>query len=133
MCEYSAYWALQCLLGTTVPTGPTHCHAFLVTADCDEGEEEVSIAAAVTENKLDSCDSAVPQLLAGMEKVAGDIAYRFVTSQSHEDRVFQHIDIFALVINHRDANCKAYQLHMNFKSTRSVLYYSDTLLSLSAM
>lgn len=111
---------------------PTHCHAFLVTGDCDEdSEEEVSIVAAVTENKLDSCDSAFPQLLAGMEKVAGDIAFKYVTSSSHEDQVFEHIEIFALVINYREAKCKAYQLHMDFKSTRSILFYSDTLLSLS--
>ena len=105
----------------------------LVTAyDSQEEEEEddVTLTAGVTENKLRGSNNALGQLLASMEKVAGDIAYQNIVNGPEERKVFRCITIFALSIDFVKDECKVYKLEMDFSGRRSKLYVGDKALDL---
>ena len=86
------------------------------TAASEESETPTaSISGGITENKLNKKGDVVGQLLAGMEKVAGDLAYEQLCSDKPaQDRLFRNIIIYGLVINYDDHNCTPYKLTMDF-------------------
>ena len=90
------------------------------TSACEELTDETTTATTaalhggITENKNKiNCD-VVGQLLAGMEKVAGDLALQELSSR--KEKVFQYIYIYGLVINFETLKCKPYKLTMDFVS-----------------
>ena len=75
----------------------------------------------MTEHKLDLKD-AVGQLLAGMEKVAADLAHRHLRKDLPvAKRSFQFIQVYGLLCDLRTRKCRAYKLEMDFINHRSRL------------
>ena len=58
-----------------------HCAAVIVE-EVDVVDDGETITVAATESKLECQGSSLAQLLAGMEKVAGDVAYVHLTRYS---------------------------------------------------
>ena len=65
-------------------------------------EPDVTLSAGVTENKLDIESQKLGQLLAGMEKVAGDIAFLHLSQAGIPfiKRKFKFIQVYGLQVNH---------------------------------
>ena len=75
----------------------------------------------VTENKNKMNCDVEGQLLAGMEKVAGDLAYQQLRrNKQAKEKVFQYIYIYGLVINFDNLKCKPYKLTMDFVSNSCI-------------
>ena len=90
-------------------------------SDEEPGESLMTFKDGMTENKLDLKD-AVGQLLAGMEKVAADLAYRHLRKDlSVAKRSFKFIHIYGLLCDLRTRKCQAYKLEMDFIYHRSRL------------
>ena len=86
----------------------------------------------ITENKNTLQVDAVGQLLAGMEKVAGDLAFQHLRSvEELESRVFQYIYIYGLVIDFEKFSCRPYKLTMDFISKSCKLHTGIQELSLN--
>ena len=80
-------------------------------------EESESPIAAISEK-----GDAVGQLLAGMDKVAGDLAFEQLRSnKAATERLFRYIIIYGLVINYEDHSCTPYKLTMDFVINSSTL------------
>ena len=89
--------------------------------------DKETILAATTENKNDDA-TPLPQLLANMEKVAGDVAWYWLRSSTQ--KVFKHIVILGLAIDFQKRNSLAYKLKMDFEVGVSTLYIGDEELPL---
>lgn len=65
-------------------------------------EPDVTLSAGVTENKLDVKYQKLGQLLVGMEKVAGDIAFLHLSQVSIPfiKKKFKFIQVYGLQMNH---------------------------------
>ena len=86
-------------------------------------EPDVTLVGGMTENKLDKGRDALGQLMAGMEKVAGDLAYLHILRNIDiSKRKFTFIEIFGVLVSLRSETCKIYKLVMNFKRAKSVLF-----------
>ena len=105
--------------------------AYVIHAPVDEElneelneEPDVTLSAGMTENKLDIESQKLGQLLAGMEKVAGDIAFLYLSQADIPfiKRKFKFIQVYGLQVNHISQSCKVYKLVMDFKNCNSVLY-----------
>jgi hypothetical protein len=81
----------------------------------DETTTTNTLIGGVTENKI-KVSGNVGQLLAGMDKVAGDLAYQQLRNGglSPERRVFQQVKIYGLIIDLEDRKSKPYVLNMDF-------------------
>ena len=80
-------------------------------------EESQTPTAAISEK-----GDAVGQLLAGMDKLAGDLAFEQLRSdKTAEDKLFRYIIIYGLVINYEDHSCTPYKLTMDFARKTSTL------------
>ena len=80
-------------------------------------EESETPTAAISEK-----GDAVGQLLAGMDKLAGDLAFEQLRSDKPaKDRLFRYIIIYGLVINYDDHSCTPYKLTMDFDENSSKL------------
>ena len=73
-------------------------------------ESEAVLTAGATENA-----NKLPQLLGGMEKIAGDLAISYLESSSN---IFKQIWIFGLIINYKADSCKMGKLIL-FRNTAS--------------
>ena len=97
------------------------------------GESPVTLNAGVTEHKLKVKDN-LGQLLAGMEKVAGDIACRHLRKDlSIAKRSFQFIHIYGLLCDLEKRKCRAYKLEMDFMTRQSRLLKGLEMLEISAV
>ena len=101
--------------------------AYVIHAPVDEEpneEPDVTLSAGMTENKLDIESQKLGQLLARMEKVAGDIAFLYLSQADIPfiKRKFKFIQVYGLQVNHISQSCKVYKLVMDFKNCNSVLY-----------
>ena len=92
---------------------------------CEELTDETTTATTaalhggMTENKNKINSDVEGQLLAGMEKVAGDLAYQQL--KQAKEKVFQCIYIYGLVIDFENLKCKPYKLTMDFVSNSCIL------------
>ena len=89
----------------------------------EESTDETTLEGAVTENKKSVGGDIRGQLLAGMEKVAGDLAFKHIRDAAipEEKRVFRHITINGLVIDFGMLTCTPYKLNMDFVERGSKL------------
>ena len=87
----------------------------------DSDESEVVLTAGATGNAQEK-PNKLPQLLAGMEKIAGDLAISYLQSGSN---IFQQIWIFRLIIDYKADSCKMYKLEINFIEKYSKLHQCD--------
>ena len=89
-----------------------------------EEEPDVTLSAGMIENKLDEQQQHLGQLLAGMEKVAGDIAFLYLNHRHTpiKKKIFKFIQIYGLLVNHTSRSCKVYKLVMDFEKGQSLLY-----------
>jgi hypothetical protein len=91
----------------------------------DETSEESTDDETTTPNTLiGGVTGNIGQLLAGMDKVAGDLAYQQLRNGglSPERRVFQQVKIYGLIIDLEDRKSKPYVLNMDFIMKSSVLF-----------
>ena len=97
----------------------------------DKEEEEVltQLTAGVSENKKDATTVAKGQLLGGMDKVAGEIAYLYITGDK-EPSLFESIVIYELISDLQAKTCTVHKLIMDFNTHRSTLESSERALSL---
>ena len=86
--------------------------------------DKETILAATTENDA----TPLPQLLANMEKVAGDAAWYWLRFSTQ--KVFKYIVILGLAIDYQKRNSLAYKLKMDFELGVSTLYIGDEELTL---
>ena len=63
------------------------------------------------------------QLLAGMDKVAGELVHKhFCTPGSEtENKIFNKIEIYGLIIYHETSDCSVHRFEMDFDKERSKL------------
>lgn len=95
----------------------------------DTSTSESTLKGGMTENKNKDVEG---QLLGGMEKMAGDLAYlQLQGSVDPEQKRFNHIMIYGLVIDYENLTAKAYQLDMNFLENCSTLYTGKEELDLN--
>ena len=120
---------------------PDKCHGCIIV---DEGTAEtesepssptprVILTAGLTENKLHTTTDVLGQLLGSMEKLAGDLAWMYVTNGSIplENIAFHQIDLYGLIVNFVKFKCKIYKLKMAFDENSSTLYIGDNELDLT--
>ena len=97
--------------------------------------EESTQKGGMTENKnkIEKNKNDVEgQLLVGMEKMAGDLAYQQLQSgRDPKQKRYQHIKIYGLVVDYASFTSKAYQLNMDFVAKCSILYTSLQELNLN--
>ena len=94
-------------------------------------ESDVTLKAGMTEHKLKVKD-ALGQLLGGMEKVAGDVAYRHLRKDlSVVKRAFQFIHVYGLLCDLGTRKCRTYKLEMDFKMQQSKLFQGQEILEIS--
>ena len=93
----------------------------------------MTLKGGVTENKCQDDADSLGQLLAEIDKVAGDLAFKNFQdgNLSDEERIFKFIEIFALTINFNQETCHVYKLKMDFIETCSTLYIGKRVLSLN--
>ena len=86
-------------------------HAPGIEPDSEE-EPDVMLSASMIEKKLDEQQQHLGQLLAGMEKVAGDIAFMYLNHRHTpiKEKIFKFIQIYGLLMNHTSRSCKVYKL-----------------------
>ena len=87
--------------------------------------EESTLEGGMKENKnkIEKNKNDVGQLLAGMEKMAGDLAYQQLQSgRDPKQKRFQHTKIYGLVVDYASFTSKAYHLNMDFVAKCSILY-----------
>ena len=83
------------------------------------------------ENKKRHRRDATGQLLAGMEKVARDVAFRHLRSSLPlAKKAFTIIEVCGLLCEYATQTCKVYKLEMDFKKRRSILKSGKEELSL---
>lgn len=68
-----------------------------------------------------------------MEKLAGDLAWMYVTNGNIplEEIAFHQIDLYGLIVNFIEFKCKVYKLKMAFDENSSTLYIGDNELDLT--
>ena len=86
-------------------------------------EPEEDSDGSLTENKKDGSTDPMGQLLGGMEKLAGDIALKYICSGP--EQLFNEIVIYGLTLNLQANECTAHKLTMNFKARNSILESGD--------
>lgn len=94
-------------------------------------EPDMTLKGGMTEHKLKVKD-ALGQLLGGMEKVSGDVAYRHLRKDlSVAKRSFQFIHVYGLLCDLETRKCRTYKLEMNFKLQQSKLFQGQEILEIS--
>jgi hypothetical protein len=90
----------------------------------DETTTTTILRGGVTENITDIPGTVLGQLLTGMDKVAGDLAYQQLRNGElpPERRVFQQIKIYGLIIDLEGSKSKPYVLNMDFNMKSSELF-----------
>ena len=126
---------------------PDKCHGCVIIAEessetqSDETpsapsspQTRVILKAGLTEKKpYQNSSDTLGQLLAGMEKVAGDMTWMHLTHGgiSLKVKVFEQIELFGLIVNFEQLKCQAYKLKMEFDNNRSTLYAGNEELELN--
>ena len=87
-----------------------HCAAIIV--DGTDAEPGVTVTVAATESKRQPNRDSVGQLLAGMEKVAGDIVFLHL---SHCSTLLEYVNAYGLMIDYSTLKCSVYQMLLDFK------------------
>ena len=103
------------------------CVGHTVTEEKETEEEseqnEQALRGGMTENKKKVERDHLGQLLGGMEKVAGDIAYDYLCNPvCHR---FDKIQITGLLMDYLNHECDVYELTMDFVQGRSMLHHGD--------
>ena len=97
-----------------------------------EGEQEPgpeqALIGAISENK--HARDVLGQLLGGMEKIAGDLAYEYIRS-SAKFQQFNKIQLTGLVMDYSEDECEVYELTMDFEENLSTLYSGQQKLCIS--
>ena len=114
---------------------PKKLRVFVVvtTDDEEDGIQNTVLNGVVTENKLEDNSNAVGQLLAGMEKVTGDLACIHLQDGDipSSEKEFRYIQVFGLIIDFEKLTCKAYKLLIDFCESTSTLYCGKQELQLN--
>ena len=99
----------------------------------DTSTSESILKGGIAENKNELKRDIEGQLLGGIEKMAGDLAYLQLQEDvdNPEQIRFNHIMIYGLVIDYENLTTKAYHLDMNFVEKRSTLYTGKEELDLN--
>ena len=110
-----------------------HRHKLLAATaviDSDTSDEEDTLMGAVTENKLSSSSGDVEaQLLAEMEKVAGELVSKYFQKQG-EVKAINKIEIYGLIITFPDT-CRVRMLQMDFVSKSSCVHLGSESLTVT--
>ena len=110
---------------------PTDYCAYVIKNQ--DGVQDLSLKAGLTENKQTDESVTLGQLLGEMEKVAGDLPGSLLldTELTVKDKVFTVIELFGLIVDFQHGTCKAYKLEMDFRARYSTLYIGDKSLCLN--
>ena len=121
---------------------PNRLRASIITAPCEEEPEEsshpsdeiepnVTIRGGTTEHKQDisGTKDIMGQLLAGMEKVAGEIALEYI--QTSDSPIFTKIEVYGLIVDLEKQVCTAHKLSMDLDTNSSSLKSSAEELGFS--
>ena len=93
--------------------------------DVEQDNAHATISAGVAEFKLKVGDN-LGQLLAGMEKVAGDVAYEVLRKDiPAAEKAFETINIYGLLCDFTIRECQVYKLELDFVNTKSTLSKGD--------
>ena len=97
-------------------------HTTVQTEEMDEQDHpHVTISAGVAECKL-RVGNNVGQLLAGMDKAAGDVAYEHLTKNiPAAKKKFDIIEIYGLLCDYATRSSQVYKLQLNFLKNTSTL------------
>lgn len=95
----------------------------------EEGEPELYLKGGITENKKTVEKDILGQLLAGMEKVAGDITFEYLSRP--DSQRFHKIQITGLVIDYLKDECDAYELIIDFEQNISTLLRGNKKVNIS--
>ena len=94
-----------------------------------ETEPEPALIGAISENKLIDARDALGQLLGGMEKIAGDLAYEYIRSVNFQR--FNKIQLTGLVMDYRKDECEVHELTIDFEKNWSILRTGQQKLRIS--
>lgn len=97
---------------------PQKLQACLVVSDEESDtesleDEKVTLRSGITENKNVTKRSGKAQLLAGMDKVAGDIASEYTRRY---EKLFDEIVVYGLIMKLDDEKCSVHKLIMDFNT-----------------
>jgi hypothetical protein len=92
---------------------------------------EPALIGAISENKLKDAMDVLGQLLGGMEKMAGDLAYEYIRSGSEKFQRFNKIQLTGLVMDYREDECEVYELTIDFEKNLSILHGGQQKLRIS--
>ena len=125
----SKYSSSRSDLVTYCPTALQGCVVFQPeTISISEEPKEVTLRGSLTENKKDGSRDPMGQLLGGMEKLAGDIALKYIHSRPKE--LFNEIVIYGLTLSLQANECTGHKLTMNFNTNCSILESGDRQLTI---
>ena len=107
-------------------------HVMTEEAETEEGSEqnEQTLRGGMTENNKKIERDFLGQLLGGMEKVAGDIAYEYLRNTVKPNR-FDKIQVIGLLMDYLNHECDVYELTMDFVQCRSMLHHGNHKLEIS--
>ena len=112
---------------------PRKLHGVICVLTVEESEQEPepeeALIGAISESKLNAKE-VMGQLLGGMEKVAGDLAYEYIRNSANF-RQFNKIQLTGLVMDYKKDECEVHELIMDFEKNSSRLYSGQQKLRIS--